>query len=614
MSETREKGCGAGRADLRLVLLGGRNSGKSSAGNTILRRSLFEIDKMNSGCRVGQEKVAGKKVTVVDTPGWDYFTAAIPQEIKQEMERSVSLCSPGPHAFLLTIPVGSDVILPRLKEHMHLLGDIVWRYTLVLFTCGDRLAGSTLKEYIESKGGVLQRLLEKCENRYHVLNNLNMGDETQVTELLKKVEHMRSNHYECYIREKWRHVEPDVQPEQELQLSQQWTEPDEREEQNWCNRDQGQEQIQSDRDQVQNTTNGGKAPRSKGTTEISPPPTWGEGKNSLATDLNSVSVISLFLIDVSLTTFSEMTSPYVHKPFLNSTPNHPDMLCSMSQLLLNVGFKLIVTVMYASVITYFTSPTLNPTLLSPGPPVNRSRETLAEEGGPRESQQEEGDISGPSLEAGALQAEWDVEQGRPLKEREDERKAGMRGAQAEREEPRGRVEREKEAHLMPPQVPNVCTSSTSARYTQVLQQLGEMAVQLGEVTETLRLMYEEQAREEAERHRDAAPQINAYRVQSAAAAAAQELTAALTERDQERDKLQAEIVRLRESTEEKDREMERLRESCVQKDAEIERLKEEVAEVRRRFEETSREVEKNKRVLQQLQALVALVNAPAERE
>ncbi|XP_035281465.1 RNA-binding protein 25-like isoform X2 [Anguilla anguilla] len=519
MSETREKGCGAGRADLRLVLLGGRNSGKSSAGNTILRRSLFEIDKMNSGCRVGQEKVAGKKVTVVDTPGWDYFTAAIPQEIKQEMERSVSLCSPGPHAFLLTIPVGSDVILPRLKEHMHLLGDIVWRYTLVLFTCGDRLAGSTLKEYIESKGGVLQRLLEKCENRYHVLNNLNMGDETQVTELLKKVEHMRSNHYECYIREKWRHVEPDVQPEQELQLSQQWTEPDEREEQNWCNRDQGQEQIQSDRDQVQNTTNGGKAPRSKGTTEISPPPT-----------------------------------------------------------------------------------------------LNRSRETLAEEGGPRESQQEEGDISGPSLEAGALQAEWDVEQGRPLKEREDERKAGMRGAQAEREEPRGRVEREKEAHLMPPQVPNVCTSSTSARYTQVLQQLGEMAVQLGEVTETLRLMYEEQAREEAERHRDAAPQINAYRVQSAAAAAAQELTAALTERDQERDKLQAEIVRLRESTEEKDREMERLRESCVQKDAEIERLKEEVAEVRRRFEETSREVEKNKRVLQQLQALVALVNAPAERE
>ncbi|KAG5845536.1 hypothetical protein ANANG_G00140200 [Anguilla anguilla] len=505
MLENQERGCGAGRADLRLVLLGGRNSGKSSAGNTILRRSTFAIGKVKSRCTVGTRKVAGKEVTVVDTPGWDYFMAAIPKEIKQETERSVSLCSPGPHAFLLTIPVGSDVRLKRLDEHMLLLGDIVWRYTLVLFTCGDRLAGSTIEEYIVSIGGGLQRLLGKCENRYHVLNNLNMGDETQVTELLEQVRKMRCGIYWTF--------EPDIQQKHAGEPRQQGTERNKREEQNWSCRNQGGkqnrievgqreeqsrnkrdqrgEQNQSERDQVQNTSNCGKVPKSKGTTETSPP------------------------------------------PFLN---------------------LLIATL------------------------------------------------------TGTLQT---------MSTREDERRAGTRGAQAEREEPKGRmesVEREKEAHLMPPHMPNKLTLSAPARHTQALQQLGEMAAQLGEVTETLRLMYEEQAREEAERHRDPAPQINAYRVQSAAAAAAQELTAALTERDQERDKLQAEIERLRESTEEKDREMERLRESCVQKDAEIERLKEEVAEVRRRFEETSREVEKNKRVLQQLQALVALVNAPAERE
>ncbi|XP_064176407.1 trichohyalin-like [Anguilla rostrata] len=526
-------------------------------------------------------------------------------------------------------------MLTRLDEHMRLLGEMVWGYTLVLFTCGDRLAGSTIEQYIVSIGGGLQRLLGKCENRYHVLNNLNTGDETQVTELLKKVEHMRSKNCGCYVCEKRRHVEPDVQPEQELQLSQQWTEPDEREEQNWCNRDQGQEQIQSDRDQVQNTTNCRKAPRSKGTTEISPPPTLNRSRETLTETLQTMSTqISgeeMYRRTVVLFTYvDKQQSQGVEEHVQTGNKELQECVgvcyggchtldnryrgngCQVAELLGKVQ-----EMVAGSVANFYSSGESQAGRVMRRPiPADKQRG----KGEPGEWQQEEGHISGPALEAAAQQAEWNVEQGRPL-EKEIERRAEMRGVQAEREEPRGRLESaekeergvaEKEAHLIPPRMPNVCTSSTPARHTQALQQLGEMAVQLGEVTETLRLTCEEQAREEAERHRDAALQLNALRTQSAAAA--QEHTAALTERDQERDKLQAEIERLRESTEEKDREMERLRESCVQKDAEIERLKEEVAEVRRRFEETSREVQKNKRVLQQLQTLVALVNAPAERE
>ncbi|XP_048103834.1 uncharacterized protein LOC125297515 isoform X2 [Alosa alosa] len=181
--------------NMRVVLLGHRLSGKSSSGNTILGREEFDLKRRTPQCVKRQGEVAGRQVTVVEAPGWwkNFSLINTPELTKQEIVFSVSLCPPGPHAVLLVIRTDytfAEVYAKSARYNLKLLGKNVWSHTIVLFTYGDWLGDTSIEQHIESEGETLQWIVEKCGNRYHVLNNKDWTDDTQVTELLEKIEQM----------------------------------------------------------------------------------------------------------------------------------------------------------------------------------------------------------------------------------------------------------------------------------------------------------------------------------------------------------------------------------------------------------------------------------------
>ncbi|XP_054645473.1 uncharacterized protein LOC129188655 [Dunckerocampus dactyliophorus] len=180
----------------RMVLIGDRWSGKSSCGNTILRKESFECGRTRTTqSEVRHEEVEGRNLVVVDAPGWKTSRSLreIPEGDKQRFKLNASKCLPGPHAFLLVVPIDSAFSVDQRKtvqEHMKLLGERAWRYSMVLFTCGDFLAEKTIEQHIESEGPALKWLIEKCNDRYHVFSNKDKSNLSQVTQLMKKIDEL----------------------------------------------------------------------------------------------------------------------------------------------------------------------------------------------------------------------------------------------------------------------------------------------------------------------------------------------------------------------------------------------------------------------------------------
>uniref|UniRef100_A0A4W5KKM5 GTPase IMAP family member 8 n=1 Tax=Hucho hucho TaxID=62062 RepID=A0A4W5KKM5_9TELE len=198
---------GTPEPELRLVLLGTIGCGKTLSGDTLLGQHSSGSPSASGSshrlCQLRRGASEGRRMTVVEAPRWYWRGGHMEAGVRKETERALELAAPGPHAFLLLVPVGQFTEVERSvpAELEEVFGEGVLKHTLVLFTCGDYLMGRGAGQYLEGEDPGLREVIDRCGSQYHVINNRRPQDREQVRELLEKVENMVQKNRGCYIRQ-----------------------------------------------------------------------------------------------------------------------------------------------------------------------------------------------------------------------------------------------------------------------------------------------------------------------------------------------------------------------------------------------------------------------------
>ncbi|XP_045068619.1 uncharacterized protein LOC123483166 [Coregonus clupeaformis] len=213
--------------DIRIVLLGKSGGGKSSAGNTIFGQGdVFLADSNSTSatqiCKAQTKNIKGRNITLIDTPG--LFDTDIPKEnLKPIIVKCITECAPGPHAFLIVLKVERYTVHEKeaVANIEKYFSPEAFKYATVLFTHGEQLNGLTIEKFVQ-QNAELNKLVEKCGGRYHVIDNKywntsqqgQHSNQYQVAELLNTIEKMvRENGGGCYTNEMLQEAEREIQAE-----------------------------------------------------------------------------------------------------------------------------------------------------------------------------------------------------------------------------------------------------------------------------------------------------------------------------------------------------------------------------------------------------------------
>lgn len=178
-------------SDLQIILLGEAGPWKS----LVCKNIMGLLCDQYLICLEREEN--GRTVRLVMTQGWgselEHHTGSA---VEQEIMRSVTLCSPGPHALLLVLPIGPDVevarrYVERAQQHLSFLSERAWRHTMLVFVCTYKIVSNN----ILLDRHILGELVDKCGGGYSVI----FMDRPN-SELLQNIDQMVSMNRQDFLR------------------------------------------------------------------------------------------------------------------------------------------------------------------------------------------------------------------------------------------------------------------------------------------------------------------------------------------------------------------------------------------------------------------------------